>query len=420
MGMSHRWSPQQTQAPPIPETGRRVLLVGEGYEACLGTSPSAKISNAWSFTWVRSALKGLALLREENFEAVVANARLDEMQGTQFLDEVMRRKPHTLRFLVSHIPTMSPSLFSAVGTAHHLVAAPLDGHSLLETLQRASQTDPWSPAESAQELLARFRHLPSPPTLYFDVVRELESEDASMERVGELVSRDMAMTSKLLQVVNSAMFGLKVQVGSASDAVLYLGAETTKALLLVAHTFSYFDNLRPSGLSMEELWRHALITGRFAQCIAEAEGVEGPELSLSFTSGMLHDLGKLALAANLPDKYAQAVAMSCRENWYSWEAEQAIFGVTHGEIGAYLLRIWGLPEDLIEAVALHHLPSQLLNRKFAPITAVHVANVLAHELCSSSHAKVKTPMVDPDYLACLGLSLRLEDWRALCQESCQQ
>lgn len=399
-------------------SGQRVLLVGDGFEGCLKSSLLTCECTAWRLTWVRSALEGLALMRVVRFDAVVANADLKEVPGARFLDEVMRRHPEALRFLVSNLSSLKASALSAVGTAHQLVAVPLSWRSLQETLRRASQPDPWSPARSVQDLLARFRYLPSPPSLYFEVVGELEAEEASIERVGELVSRDMAMTSKLLQVANSALLGLKVQVGSACDAVLYLGVETTKSLLLLAHTFSYFDNLPASGLSMEELWRHSLITGRFARCIAMAEGIQGLELNLAFTSGMLHDLGKLALAANLPDQYARALALAHQKQIWPWEAEQEVFGVTHGEIGACLLRIWGMPEYLIEAVALHHLPSQLLNRQFAPITAVHVANVLAHEL--SAHRPERVSEVDLDYLACLGLTLRLAEWRSLCLEDPQE
>lgn len=399
-------------------SGQRVLLVGDGFEGCLKSSLLTSEAPAWRLTWVRSALEGLALMRVVRFDAVVANADLKEVPGARFLDEVMRRHPETLRFLVSNISSLNASALSAVGTAHQLVAVPLHWRSLQEALRRASQPDPWSPASSVQDLLARFRYLPSPPSLYFEVVRELEAEEASIERVGELVSRDMAMTSKLLQVANSALLGLKVQVGSASDAVLYLGVETTKSLLLLAHTFSYFDNLPASGLSMEELWRHSLRTGRFARSIALAEGIQGLELNLAFTSGMLHDLGKLALAANLPDQYTRALALAHQKKIWPWEAEQEVFGVTHGEIGACLLRIWGMPEYLIEAVALHHFPSQLLNRQFAPITAVHVANVLAHDL--STRRPERVPEVDLDYLACLGLSLRLEEWRSLCLEDPQE
>jgi putative nucleotidyltransferase with HDIG domain len=225
----------------------------------------------------------------------------------------------------------------------------------------------------------------------------------------------MAMTAKLLQLANSALFGLQRQVSHPAEAVLYLGMETTKSVLLLAHSFSYFDRIRVEDFSVDELWKHSLQTGKFAQTIAADSGAGTEIASQSFTAGMLHDIGKLALAANLPEKFGQAVALARTKKAPLSETETEVIGASHGELGACLLATWGLPAPVVEGVALHHYPVQLLSQSFCPLTAVHVANGLNHETEPADRDRASST-VDRRYLSQMNLSGRLDEWRALCLE----
>jgi putative nucleotidyltransferase with HDIG domain len=253
--------------------------------------------------------------------------------------------------------------------------------------------------------------LPSPPQLYFQVVKELQSPDASLESVGALIARDPAMTAKILQLVNSAVFGLKRTVASPAEAVMYLGIDTTKSVILLAHSFSYFDQLKEADFSAENLWKHSIRTANFARWIAQLEGVGQPIIEEAYTAGMLHDLGKLALAANLPQQYSEAAMIAASRGVPLWEAEEQVLGANHAELGASMLAIWGLPIGIIEAVALHHHPTKFFSQTFCPLTAVHAANAIEH---AESSAIASLP-VDADYLAQLGLDQRLPVWWEQCK-----
>src|SRR5439155_20411384 len=137
---------------------------------------------------------------------------------------------------------------------------------------------------------------------------------------------------------------------------------------------------------------------------------EAEVVGQAFTAGMLHDIGKLLLAANLPEGFKEALATARREQMQLWDAERAVFGATHGELGACLLGIWGLPMPIVEAVALHHYPSRFLSKQFCPLTAVHVANALEHEIQKDNQSLVRAG-VDTNYLTELGLEQRFEVWR---------
>ncbi|MEO8427189.1 MAG: response regulator [Verrucomicrobiota bacterium] len=369
-------------------------------------------ASEWQATLVQSRTEALSAMAIAPYDAIIAEVDLPGLNGAQLLDEVMRLYPKTLRFILSEL-SASQATMTCVGTAHQFLLKPTDAQTVKCALERAFALETWLPSDAVQSLMSSIRKLPSPPNLYFKVVKALESPLSSVETVGGLIAEDVVMSAKLLQLVNSAVFGLQLQVAHAGEAVAYLGVETTKSLILLAHTFSYFDEVRASGFSIDQLWRHSLATGHYAHRIADAESVDPEMINQAFTAGMLHDIGKLILAANLPAKFSKVVALARQQKVELWQVERELFGATHAEVGACLLGIWGLPLPIVEATALHHHPAQLLSKTFCPLTAVHVANALEHAAQRKDFDA--TLVVDGVYLEELGLTGRLEEWQQVCE-----
>ncbi len=396
-------------------TRKRILFVGEDPE--LWEALRSEHSNGdaeWDYAFAKSGLQALNSLTQSPCDAVVADMQMEGMNGAQLLDEIMQRNPATLRFIRASMADQQ-SAMKCVGTAHQYLIKPSDATTIRSALSRAFSLESWLPSDKVRALISQMRKLPSPPNLYFQIVSELQSPDASLDRVGGLISQDVVLSAKILQIVNSAVFGLQMQVAKPVDAVLYLGLETTKSLVLLAHTFSYFDKVRTAEFSVDRLWRHSVTTGKFAEQIARAESVGVEICGQSFTAGMLHDIGKLLMAANLPTEFKQVLTRAKEDKITMHEAEMAVMGVAHGELGACLLGIWGLPTVIVEAVAMHHRPAQFLSKVFCPLTAVHVANAIEHELDKQPGVGlVASP--DVPYLTELGLAERYETWRDLCAE----
>jgi len=398
-----------------PHRKGKVIFVGEDRE--LWFELHREISPAespWELVFTHTAAQALVTMAKSTFDAVVADSELPDMDGLRFLNEVMKRHPETLRFIRAPIAANRLAM-RFVGTPHQHLLKPGNAQTVFAALSRAIKFQAWLPSGAVQILLSGLHKLPSAPKLYFQVVADLQSPEASVESVGALIAQDMAMTAKLLQLANSALFGLQRQVSHPAEAVLYLGMETTKSVLLLAHSFSYFDRIRVEDFSIDALWNHSLQTGKFAQKIASDSGAGTEIASQSFTAGMLHDIGKLALAANLPEKFGQAVALARTKKAQLSETETEVIGASHAELGACLLATWGLPAPVVEAVALHHYPVQLLSRSFCPLTAVHVANGLNHETEPADRDRASST-VDRRYLSQMNLSGRLDEWRALCLE----
>lgn len=248
------------------------------------------------------------------------------------------------------------------------------------------------------------------PALYFEILRELESPGASLEQIGATIAQDPAMTLKILQLVNSAFFGMRRSLTNPAEAVVLLGLETVKSLVLTIHIFSEMDCRDDAKLQGEKILHHSVATASLAKQIAQFEHQDKVMVEACFTAGLLHDIGRLALVANLPDQYAKALAQSQTEMILLVDAERAVFGVSHAEIGGYLLGLSGLPVALVETAVLHHSPSASMERTFTALTAVHVANVM-QQIPSPAPFQNLSPQLDMDYLVEAGVWDRVPIWR---------
>jgi len=369
--------------------------------------------DAWDMAFVRGGVEALARMAEQSVDVVVTDMRMPGMDGAQLLSEVMRRHPEVIRVVLSGHSDLE-CIMKAVGPTHQYLTKPCDVDKLIITVERALALRDLLTDEKLRSLVTSLERLPSLPALYQEIVRALRSEETSLSAVGEIIGRDPAMTAKILQLVNSAFFGLGRPVSTASQAVSYLGLDTVRALVLSVNVFGQFDAATITAFSLESLWTHSLSVGTLAKAIAVLEKASKRTCEDSLLAGLLHDVGKLILVSNLPHRYSQAEALASHAAITVDEAQREIFGSSHMEVGAYLLGLWGLGDDIVEAVAFHHHPSACIVREFTPLTAVHSANALDAVVPPDSRARSPHP-IDLAHLERLGLVDRLPEWQAMCR-----
>jgi putative nucleotidyltransferase with HDIG domain len=259
-----------------------------------------------------------------------------------------------------------------------------------------------------KDFISRLKSLPSLPAVYTELVAAAGDPDASVRQLGSIVSKDLAMTSKVLHLVNSSLFALRRPVLDPGEACVYLGVDTIKALVLSLGVFSQY---RGRGLfSVEELQAHSLRTAALAKEIAAFERLSKADMDEAFLAGMLHDVGKLVLALNWPGEYENCIAAARDGKVPILEEESRAFGITHAEAGMYLLRLWGLPDAVTEAVAFHHRPAESGVSLLGSLAMVHVANVLISE---GEHRPALG--LDEGYLAQCNWGSKAKEWRGLVQ-----
>jgi HD-like signal output (HDOD) protein len=272
----------------------------------------------------------------------------------------------------------------------------------------------WMSEPALKKLLLQIKKLPAVPKLHARVTQELQSQNGSLEAASQCIRQDPVMTAKFLQVVNSAYFGLAYTVTDPAEAVMFLGAERTRALILMAGVFSQFDGLCCPGFSAEGVWSHSLQVSSLARGVMLMETEDPSLIEMAFTTGLLHDIGKLILAANVPDMYATVLRLRTQKRLSLCAAEQEILGTTHARLGACLLGAWALPLPILEAIGWHHCPSQSEDKTFSVLTAVHAANVLAHESSQPDDPDSSREDFDVLYLVRVKMAKRRDFWREAC------
>jgi HD-like signal output (HDOD) protein len=393
---------------------KRILFVDDEPNVLEGLRRMLRTQRGeWEMTFVESGSAALAELAREPYDVVVSDMRMPGMDGAQLLTEVMRRYPRIVRIILSGHSDQEMILRS-VGPTHQYLTKPCDAQELRDTIGRAGALRNWLHGDALMSVVSQIHSLPSLPDLYLEIVQELQSPEASLQKVGAIISKDIGMTAQILHVVNSAFFGLRRHISHPAQAASLLGLVTVKALVLSVQLFSRFDTVAFPGFTCQALWNHCLATGALAKRLA-AQQAAGPKTTdYAFMAGLLHDAGKLVLAANLSQKYSEALRIAGARAIPLWQAERETFGSTHAEVGAYLLGLWGLPDPIVEAVALHHTPRQCLGVGFGALTAVHVADALDHE-SRLPEAEPGAGQLDTEYVADLGLAPRLETWRQWCR-----
>lgn len=368
-----------------------------------------RIEPSWACYTAGTVERANELLKTQGFAALVLE--VEQALKPAFATLLQPQTTSQIRIVL-----YDASNSSLLARTRDLAVQPLpittDAANLAEHIKRQERVQSWMMDAGMKKLLMQCRKLPVTSKLYSEVSEELNSPNGSIELVAQKVAKDPVMTAKFLQVVNSACFALGRQVSDPSEAVMFLGMGRTRALILAAGIFSQFENSGGSGISPEQVWNHSLQVATLAQVIALEETGSGKIGEAAFTSGLVHDLGKLILAANLPAMCAAVEQLQQRKAIPARDAEQQVLGTTHAELAACLLGTWALPLPVLEAVAWHDCPSRSADKKFSPLTAVHAANVFASEL--SARAEQVPERFDHDYLLRINAGDRRNVWREAC------
>jgi putative nucleotidyltransferase with HDIG domain len=374
-----------------------------------------RLGHEWDVRFAASGSEALSILAESPCDVVVTDIHMPGMSGTELLEEVKAQYPLTARIVLSG-QAEKDAILSAIGTVHQYLSKPCDAETLESAIVRASSVRGLLGNEKLRRLISEVDALPSLPCLYKELMKQLMSPDVSVREVGNTISKDVGMSAKVLQLVNSAFFGLRHHITNPTQAVVALGLDAVKALAVSTHVFAQLDPATLERLSLDALWNHSMSVGGLASRIAKTEHCDQEAADYALMGGLIHDVGKLLFAAKLPEEYEETLAYAASEGVNQVDAESQVIGATHAEVGAYLVGLWGLPSPVVEALAFHHDPQSSPTRGFTPLTAVHVADGFAHDTFEDGSMRPRS-RIDGAYLAEQGLSERLAAWQQVCHES---
>jgi putative nucleotidyltransferase with HDIG domain len=388
---------------------KRILFVDDEVQVLDGLRDLLRRQRReWDMVFALGGAEALRELEAEPFDVVVSDMRMPDMDGATLLGMVQERFPDCIRIVLSGQTALEAAL-RAVPVAHQCLAKPCNREDLRRAIERASLSKALLADEAVSRAAGGAEALPSAPALYMRLVEALSDPETSMDTIGALVESDVAMCAKVLQLVNSSFFGVGRRISSPKEAVMYLGMAPLRALVLSAGAFQAFAPAQPiEGFSIEALEIHSALVARVASELL----TDRHESADAFTAGLLHDVGKLVLAAHQPEELASLLALGRRDGRALHPTELEHAHVTHAEIGAYLLTLWGLPNPIVDAVAHHHAPTRLLTARLDPGAAVYIANLLVAEQ-QDAHGDTE---LDLEYLTELGVLDQLETWRSRAAE----
>jgi putative nucleotidyltransferase with HDIG domain len=365
------------------------------------------VRHEWQMGFVLGAKAGLEALEQTRYQVVVSEMRMPEMDGAAFLAQVRARHPSVARIMLTAKPDREAAIRS-VGCAHRFLAKPTDPELLRHAIDRACQLREHMHNDGVAKVAASLGNLPSLPEIYSELTNELDSDTPTAKRIAAIVGKDIAMTAKMLQLVNSAFFGMPREVASIEQAVTLLGTETIRALVISNAAFTALTRRR-AGVDLAPLWHHSMLVGSLARAIARSEKVANGVADEALQAGILHDIGKLVLATALPEEHEAACRLAAKKALPAHAAETEVFGCSHARIGAYVLGLWGLPDHIVETVAYHHDEEMPFGSSFSSLVAVHAADAIAHRHQHGPDSAAG--QVNAALLEAAGCVQRFDHWR---------
>ncbi len=394
---------------------KRILFVDDEQKVLDGLRRLLRsMRSEWEMIFASGGEEALQILKEQSCDVIVSDLRMPGMSGDQLLAKVRRRYPGIVRLVLSG-QADKESILKCVGPIHQFMQKPCDEETLKTTISRALEMGDLFADESLKSIVTELESLPSLPSHQQELMAQFQMPEVSPKLIGESIGRDLAMTAKILQLVNSAFFGLRRHVGSPAEAVLLLGMDTVQSLVTTMQVFSQIAPDEIRGFSQDKLLLHSAAVATVTKKIALSEGLTHEEAEVACLAGLLHDVGKLVYATNRPEQYAVAIAMARSEQIHIEEAERCVIGASHGEIGAYLLTLWAFESPIVDAALYHHSPNRHGGSGFSILTAVHVADAIVRHNSTYNHTDKLN--VDYEYLDRIGLVDRLSVWQEACSHA---
>jgi HD-like signal output (HDOD) protein len=367
----------------------------------------------WRMRFFTEPHEAIASLSEDAAELVISDLQMPGMDGAAFLEQVRKAFPDAIRYVLTGVLD-HPLLGRAIRCAHHVIAKPCRPQQLREAIERAETIKSRLGQMNKVSHFSSLNGLPVMPEAHQKVLDMLGSPLASPRRLGQLVSEDVGMSARIVQLANSAYFGRPGRIHDPIQAVLLLGVKTVEAMVLTEGIFARLDPELVRTFGVSAMQAHCFRVSMLARKISADLNFSTEQIEAASTAGILHDAGKIILMSEMKEVFTQALARSRAEGRALYEVEQELVGISHAELIGAMLQLWAMPAEIIEATACHHRPSEaasMLRSEPAATLADVICLADAVDHCfSSSGADGASPEIDSHWLSRLGLVEACRQW----------
>jgi HD-like signal output (HDOD) protein/FixJ family two-component response regulator len=353
-------------------TAKHILLVDDERPVLDGLRCRLRgLQRQWQVDCAESGPAAIERLSQRACDVLITDVRMPQMSGAQLLEVVRDRWPHTIRIVLSgYCDARETALI--VPLAHQFLSKPCEPNVLESVIHRCLLLHDLLHDPQVRTLVGRIRSLPAVPRIYAKLQGMVKDDSVTVSEVARVIGTDSAIAAQILHIVNSAFFRLARRVTNIEQAVSYLGFNTVRNIAMSVEIFSKWPTAAVGPIDFERLQLHAQQVSAATRSLT----AKTPLADDAMLAGLLHDIGYWVLAQESPTEFKSAVQLAAQTRIQLYEAEAQIFGVSHAEIGAYLLGIWGLPYPVIEAVAHHHMPQRVASSDFDLLPALAAAHAL--------------------------------------------
>lgn len=359
----------------------------------------------WDMHFAAGGAQAMELMRASSFDVLVTDLRMPSVDGSALVAWALTNSPDSIRIVLSGYADEEQAQ-QLVSMAHRYLSKPCEPKRLEECIDRCLATRAFIQSDELRIQLGSVGTLPPMPATFAALQRALADPATDSSKIAAIVQKDTAIAAKVLQACNSAFFRLPRRVASIQQAVSYLGLSTVRSMVLSAELFKAGESVC-AALDLGQLQRHALSVAGLARLVM-GDTARAEE---AFLAGLLHDVGFLLLGRLFKDKMQLALEANAAGMALA-EAERKFVGVDHGTAGAYLLGLWGLPFEVVEAVAHHE--DQISTSQAAPgaLGAIGIAHALISAIRPAALPAYErlTPVMDDNELRSIGV---LSSWDSL-------
>jgi len=363
---------------------------------------------------VNAADLALKAVKSRQIDVIVTDLNLSGMDGVQLLEEVRRISPEITRIILSG-SSDKDLLIRTAGAAHQLFTKPCSSAKLADAIIRSLAVRKRLRTPALLELVSGVKSIPAIPKALSDMMAEIHSPTGSTAGLGRIIETDVGLTAQVLKVANSGFFRTAATINDVSHAVRLLGFEAIRSLVVLSGVFESFKKSGGPLDTASRLQGRSLSIGMVARRIAISEGLDQSAVEQSQSAGMLSHIGSLILSTTFASKISLINDDIDAKRLSLIAAERKHIGVSHAELGAALLALWGFSGDVVEAVLFHHDPgSSGATKGISPITAVHASQLMVKPNSKSA------PGLDMAYLERIGCADHVETWREIAQSTLKE
>lgn len=333
-------------------------------------------SSVWDIRFATSGADALLQMESRAADVVVSDMRMPGMTGGQLLSEVQRRWPNTSRLILSG--EADQSVFNEhLGAIHQVLQKPCSPETLFSAIESVHMVVCNCELARIHDLVTGLRSLPVISKTLSELIQRFNDSQPEMDDVIAIVEQDMGIGIKLLQLVNSAFFGMPKHVSCIRQAATLLGLNLIRTLVMSAHVFDKLADNNPAARSIRALWQACGHVAKTAERAAQAAGQVPKIVECSALSGALSLVGRSILLRYFPSEFQAAQHRAITDNIPLFAAEQAEIGVSQQAVGGFALGLWGFPSMIVESVLHQAAPEwSIAVGRDHPLPYIHIARCI--------------------------------------------